>query len=87
MRLKYFNNDHSCLCPSQIETSQLICSANQLTGFYMRGYEVFSVSLEIRKKKTTHLLEKNYLSNLLYELYDKNRRKNVFLNYHDTLSF
>ena len=24
-------------CPSGIETSQLICSANQLTGFYVRG--------------------------------------------------
>ena len=24
-------------CPSQTETSQLICSTNQLTGFYMRG--------------------------------------------------
>ena len=24
-------------CPSHIETSQLICRANQLTGFYMRG--------------------------------------------------
>ena len=24
-------------CPSHTETSQLICSTNQLTGFYMRG--------------------------------------------------
>ena len=24
-------------CPSHIETSQLICRANQLTGFYMTG--------------------------------------------------
>ena len=24
-------------CPSHIETSQLICRANQLTGFYVRG--------------------------------------------------
>ena len=24
-------------CPSHIETSQLNCSANQLTGFYVRG--------------------------------------------------
>ena len=24
-------------CPSHIETSPLICFANQLTGFYMRG--------------------------------------------------
>ena len=23
-------------CPSHIETSQLICSENQLTGFYVR---------------------------------------------------
>ena len=24
-------------CPSHVETSQLICSANQMTGSYMRG--------------------------------------------------
>ena len=27
--------------PSHIETSQLICSANQLAGFYMRGVARF----------------------------------------------
>ena len=33
-RFNIIKNDQ---CPSHIETSQLICSANQLTGFYMRG--------------------------------------------------
>ena len=27
-----------CLCCPHIETSQLICSSNQLTGFYMSVY-------------------------------------------------
>ena len=28
---------HKCQCCPHIETSQLICTANQLTGFYMRA--------------------------------------------------
>ena len=30
-------------CSHHIETSQLICSANQLTGFYMMGALVYKV--------------------------------------------
>ena len=32
-KISVFNDQ----CPSHIETSQLICRANQLTGFYVRG--------------------------------------------------
>ena len=31
-----------CQCCSHIETSQLICTANQLTGFYMRATLAFN---------------------------------------------
>ena len=40
MSLSYRNQSTDSLndqCPSHIETSQLICRANQLTGLYMRG--------------------------------------------------
>ena len=33
LHLKHFNDQ----CSHHIETSQLICSANQLIGFYMMG--------------------------------------------------
>ena len=36
-------------CRSQIETSQLICPANQLTGFYMRG------TLVVKRLKTQRI--------------------------------
>ena len=33
----YVTNPLTTKVPSHIETSQLICRANQLTGFYMMG--------------------------------------------------
>ena len=32
-----FSNPFKCKCCPHIETSQLICAANQLAGFYMRA--------------------------------------------------
>ena len=37
--------------PHHIETSQLICIANQLTGFYMRGIWVFTLLNVLAKIK------------------------------------
>ena len=34
-------------CPSHIETSQLICIANQLTGFYVRGTLIVKELIQI----------------------------------------
>ena len=33
---RFYVNPFNGQCPSHIETSQLICRANQLTGFYVR---------------------------------------------------
>ena len=35
-------------CPSHIETGQLLCSANQLTGFYMSGTLVLKGLKQLR---------------------------------------
>ena len=60
-------------CPSQIETSQLICSANQLAGPYMRGTLVVK-GLIMRSQKflligllnslveNDHIIENNYMT-------------------------
>ena len=37
-----FNLTHKRQCCLHIETSQLICAANQLTGFYMRATLAFN---------------------------------------------
>ena len=36
-RIAHFPKPIKCQCCPHIETSQLICTANQLTGFYMRA--------------------------------------------------
>ena len=36
------NQPIKCQCCSHIETSQLICTTNQLTGFYMRATLAFN---------------------------------------------
>ena len=49
------------LCSHHIETSQLICSANQLTGFYMMGILVVNGStsgLKTETKEKCNLLKK-----------------------------
>ena len=38
----YFSSPIKCQCCPHIETSQLICTANQLTGFYMRATLAFN---------------------------------------------
>ena len=42
-----------CQCCPHIETSQLICKANQLTGFYMRATLAFNGL--ITKNKFSHI--------------------------------
>ena len=47
-----FNNRNSaepikCQCCPHIETSQLICSANQLTTFYMRATLTFNGLIQL----------------------------------------
>ena len=37
-------------CSSHIETNQLVCSANQLTGFYMRGTLVVKGLIEYKQR-------------------------------------
>ena len=44
-------------CPSYIETSQLICSVNQMTGFYMRG------ALVIKGLKVYYFAKKKHNAN------------------------
>ena len=57
-----------CQCCPHIETSQLICTANQLIGFYMRATLAFngllSVLLLIAGKSGNYLHSSNILSNV-----------------------
>ena len=39
---KNWSQPIKCQCCPHIETSQLICTANQLTGFYMRATLAFN---------------------------------------------
>ena len=38
-----------CQCSPHIETSQMICTANQLTGFYMRATLALIELMKIRR--------------------------------------
>ena len=43
----------NCQCFPHIETSQLICKANQLTGFYMREtLAINGLNSKLKEKKT-----------------------------------
>ena len=61
-------------CPSHIETSQLICSANQLTGFYVRG----TLLVKGLKINTHSLLLTNLSSDFL---------SIILSNFNDLLTF
>ena len=47
---------HSAKCCPHIETSQLICCANQLTGFYMRATLAFNGLKEYKSEIIIELI-------------------------------
>ena len=54
--IKAFNDQYS----HHIETSQLICKANQLTGFYMMGTLVVKGLINNRKKGFSDVFSDHY---------------------------
>ena len=73
-------------CPSHIETSQLICTAYQLTGFYMRGALVVKgsekplVQFQFFKNKSLAAVCRCPI-NRYFEKFQKINRKTSLLEY------
>ena len=68
---KYLYQPIKCHCCPHIETSQFICSANQLTGFYMRATLVLNGSNSVPHKTNSPLNESD---NIIFVW----NRENVF---------
>ena len=56
-----FDQPIKCQCCPHIETSQLICTANQLTGFYMRETQALN-GLNVSPCNMQKRIIKNFLS-------------------------
>ena len=61
-----------CQCCPHMETSQLICFANKLTGFYMRATLAFT-GLSVRSQKHARIRNvtstESYFENFLHEIH------------------
>ena len=67
-----------CLCYPQIETSKLICYANQLTGFYMRAkLKQYSSSRLENGRMLSMFLSTNFIAKYGYFFY-LNTGKHLF---------
>ena len=51
-----------CQCWPHIETSQLICTANQLTGFYMRATLAFNELMQEANKNAKFMFTIIYIN-------------------------
>ena len=60
-----------CQCCSHIKTSQLICIANQLTGFYMRAALALNgLNQSIRERKTRQTDKNSFIINIKTNVYE-----------------